>query len=198
MNIKFIGDETLDKYHRLRFGPTNNPTNWVAIMGYIPFCLDVKEHFKDQDVSMVEVGSHAGESSSIMAAFEIFNSITLVDMWDTPLAYNLCKANINKRLKFMYPDLKVEMIKGDSSEIGKSWDKEIDMVYIDADHSYEGVRKDLDAWIPHVKSGGIVSGHDYAKCKMFEGLIKAVDETVNDLGVELKTYPEGSWLFIKP
>jgi len=51
---------------------------------------------------------------------------------------------------------------------GISWDmaKEVtdgtlDMVYIDACHSYECVKKDLEAWTPKVKKGGIVAGHDF-------------------------------------
>lgn len=37
----------------------------------------------------------------------------------------------------------------------------IDWVFIDADHSYESVTRDLCAWVPCVRQGGIASGHDY-------------------------------------
>ena len=36
-----------------------------------------------------------------------------------------------------------------------------DLIFIDADHSYEAVREDIIAWWPKVKNGGIISGHDY-------------------------------------
>lgn len=38
----------------------------------------------------------------------------------------------------------------------------LDFVYIDGNHRYECVVEDLAAWIPKVRVGGIISGHDYA------------------------------------
>lgn len=31
----------------------------------------------------------------------------------------------------------------------------------DPDHSYESVKRDVEAWFPRIRIGGIVSGHDY-------------------------------------
>lgn len=36
----------------------------------------------------------------------------------------------------------------------------LDFVFIDADHTEAGVRRDIDAWAPKVRSGGMVLGHD--------------------------------------
>ena len=36
-----------------------------------------------------------------------------------------------------------------------------DFVFLDADHKYEAAKKDLEAWYPKVKKGGIFCGHDY-------------------------------------
>ena len=40
-------------------------------------------------------------------------------------------------------------------------DASLDFVYIDGEHDFDNVILDLIAWIPKVKSGGIISGHDY-------------------------------------
>jgi predicted O-methyltransferase YrrM len=40
-------------------------------------------------------------------------------------------------------------------------DNSISAIFIDGDHSYSGVKKDLENWYPKIKPGGIVSGHDY-------------------------------------
>ena len=40
-------------------------------------------------------------------------------------------------------------------------DKSLDFVYIDADHWFQAVVADLAAWVPKVRSGGVVAGHDY-------------------------------------
>ena len=37
----------------------------------------------------------------------------------------------------------------------------LDLCFLDADHSYDGVREDLSAWWPKVKVGGWLSGHDW-------------------------------------
>jgi len=39
-------------------------------------------------------------------------------------------------------------------------DESLDFVFIDADHSYYGVSRDLRLWFPNLKPGGIMSGHD--------------------------------------
>ena len=50
--------------------------------------------------------------------------------------------------------------------------KIFDFVFIDGDHSYKWMRDDLDAYLPLVVEGGIISGHDI----WMEGVAKAVKE----------------------
>ena len=44
-------------------------------------------------------------------------------------------------------------------------DKSLDFVYIDANHDFYHVAEDLHTWIPKVRSGGVISGHDYVITK---------------------------------
>ena len=44
----------------------------------------------------------------------------------------------------------------------------LDFVYIDADHSYEGCKRDILAWASRIKQGGILAGHDYYNNPPFE------------------------------
>lgn len=53
-------------------------------------------------------------------------------------------------------------------------DRSVDLVFIDADHSYEGVCADIRAWLPKVHIGGFICGHDFSE--QFPGVIQAVKE----------------------
>ena len=44
-------------------------------------------------------------------------------------------------------------------------DETFHLVFIDADHSEDAVLNDLRAWIPKVKRGGLITGHDYGSQK---------------------------------
>jgi hypothetical protein len=57
-------------------------------------------------------------------------------------------------------------------------DESLDWVYIDADHSYEGVKNDLDAYFRTVKPGGFIAGDDYGQVGSWfeDGVTRAVDE----------------------
>lgn len=52
-------------------------------------------------------------------------------------------------------------IHGDANMVAQLWEKPISLLFIDGDHSYEGVQKDHTAWVPKVKKGGTVLYHDY-------------------------------------
>lgn len=41
-------------------------------------------------------------------------------------------------------------------------DESLDFVYIDGNHNFFHTAQDLELWTPKVRSGGIISGHDYS------------------------------------
>jgi len=61
---------------------------------------------------------------------------------------------------------KTVWIQNFSSKTSQSWNKPIDLLLIDGDHSEEGVRLDWAEWSPFVVPGGIVIFHD---ARLFEG-----------------------------
>jgi hypothetical protein len=54
----------------------------------------------------------------------------------------------------------VTWIEDFSRRAAETWDREIDMLFIDGDHELPGVRDDWEAWTPWVREGGIVALHD--------------------------------------
>lgn len=62
-------------------------------------------------------------------------------------------------------DQKIELVSLDSHEDStfeavKAAIGEVDFLFIDADHTYEGVKRDFELYSPLVKAGGIIALHD--------------------------------------
>ena len=55
-------------------------------------------------------------------------------------------------------------------------DESIDLVFIDGDHSYDQCRNDIEAWLPKLKKGGVMLGHDYGP--NHPGVIRAVGDVL--------------------
>lgn len=55
-----------------------------------------------------------------------------------------------------------------------------DMVYLDGDHTYGGVSRDVKAWLPKVRKGGVLAGHDYNPLGKYDRKLCDVDRAVDD------------------
>ena len=155
---------------------------------------------KKYDV-LVEVGVWKGHSVSYLAK-EICKlnhtaKIYAVDLWDETYRWK-DKPKLRKQIPFLYDiytEIKMQSgvtgmindLKGISWEVAEHFENDsVDFVFIDADHSYESVVKDINAWLPKIKKGGMISGHDYNNpC----GVKRAVNELIE--GYELSS--EGVW-----
>lgn len=79
----------------------------------------------------------------------------------------------------------IRMIPQNSTAAGQSWSHgPIDLLMIDAGHSYREVLDDINAWLPHVRDGGVILFHDYWKNKDSHpthlDVKKAVDESFGE------------------
>ncbi len=106
---------------------------------------------------------------------------------------------------------KLSIIKEDSVTASKGFkDGSLDFVYIDADHSYECVKADLECWWPKIKQGGALSGDDFAhgclaRCPQLtkdtgiSGVDTAVREFAEKYGLTLNLTKQGNinWWFDK-
>lgn len=133
----------------------------------------------------VEIGSWKGKSAAFMAV-EIANSgknieFTCVDTFHNcqwfPLPegaqlYDVFKNNM-RPLERYYRDLRMSSL--DAAKLFEN--TSLDFVFIDAQHEYEFVKNDIVAWLPKIKAGGILAGHDYLK--QWSGIISAVNELLS-------------------
>lgn len=69
--------------------------------------------------------------------------------------YSIATSEVNKSTNGI-----VEFVKMTSNDAVKHWGQQIDLVFIDADHSYHAVKQDWCLWSPHIRSGGFAAFHD--------------------------------------
>jgi len=76
---------------------------------------------------------------------------------------------------------KIEVLRMTSVEAAsKVKNESLDLAFIDANHAYKYVKEDIELWMPKVKKGGSISGHDYGleHRKPKFGVTQAVNELV--------------------
>jgi hypothetical protein len=81
------------------------------------------------------------------------------------------------------------------SEIDKI-PNEIDFAYIDGNHYYEFVKKDINLFWPKIKQGGILAGHDWNGDWQWN-VATAVIEKFQDTQIYYMLGPAASWYVIK-
>lgn len=153
----------------------------------------------------VEVGVYDGfNTDSVLGGLSIKNTY-LVDTWGIN-SFWLCNLRsledgdaLYEQVKEKYADRadKIEILRMDSVDAAQVVPDGLDLVYIDADHKYEGVKKDIEAWYPKVRSGGILSGDDYLG---YPGVVQAVGEFMeNHPELTLQVGKTGTqWWAVKP
>lgn len=77
----------------------------------------------------------------------------------------------------------------------KVQDNSCDLVFLDGDHSLSGVYRDLLFWVPKVKPGGYIGGHDYVNPnpKFSFAVKEAVDNYTAIRGLTLEIDDDGTW-----
>jgi len=122
--------------------------------------------FGNKEISAVEIGTHTGRNAeSMVKHINNLGSLTLIDLWKAYSDFPIQEwqdQDYQIVLDKFKNNSKVKVIRDDSSRSASRFeDASFDFVYIDAAHDYESVKKDVLAWLPKVKKGGIIAGHDY-------------------------------------
>lgn len=118
-----------------------------------------------KDAIIVEIGSFKGRSTCCLAlgckntnkhvfAIDTFNGNNVdFDKRDffKEFWFNIQKCDVSAY---------VTPIRKYSTEVANTWNKNIDMLFIDGSHQYEDVIADFSGFFPCVVAGGIVAVHD--------------------------------------
>jgi hypothetical protein len=161
----------------------------------------IKKYFNN-NVITCEIGFFRGEYSKKIN--QILNPIkhSVIDIFD-----GICESgdqngyNVQSQDMFLMEEYSRSLgyitIKGTSFDL-ENINDDINFIYIDASHSYDWVYKDLVNSFNKLKSGSIVSGHDYCQ-HSFIGCFNAVNDFCNDYNqkIEIITKDKLPSFFIK-
>ncbi len=134
----------------------------------------------------LEIGSFAGESAEIFMASGKCVELYCVDIW-TPAQAE--RHNAEARFDARHAnDPRIRKCKGTL----RDWFRAIppvDFAYIDADHDYVPVMRDIGQALLMLKPGGIIAGHDHGPhCP---GVERAVNEY---FGKADRVFKDSSWM----
>lgn len=164
---------------------------------------ELAKHFKELGFRTgAEIGVCSGTYSQILCENNPDLKLYCVDNWGEG-------KRVDKRWQRKYEEAKSRLapyntviIRKISLDAAKDFeDGSLDFVYIDADHSYNSVKEDINAWAPKVRIGGIVAGHDYYYTRAGNiGVIAAVNEYVkeNDYDLQLTDWDLESQPYTEP
>ena len=167
-------------------GKKKGRKRWDAILSRLP---------KDRPLIGAEIGVWQGKTSCRLLAERKDLVLYMIDPWIPPNKnssyFKTGDDNARKTKEQHNKDYRRTMQKvkfaGNRAKIMRMTsqqaaerieDKSLDFVFIDSDHSYEGVKLDTILWLPKIKIGGFIVYHDYNHPRL-PGVKKAIDELFN-------------------
>lgn len=189
----------------------------------------IHEHFagKRDKLRGVEIGVFRGETSvDLLAAFPQLY-LMMVDPWETyesshpyyksgdgcsrqtarqqrdNMAAAMVATNLAANRRTIMPmtsERAAASLSGLANRLDGEFDGRFDFVFIDGDHTYAAVKRDIELWWPLVNEGGLLCGHDIDHPRDLRGLWgvrRGVEEHAAACGLPFKV--RGScWWMVKP
>jgi len=159
-----------------------------------------KKCFQNQKIVAVEIGVLRGQNSEDMLKNLNIKKIYLIDPYEKYLGYekdgnykNVKIAEKEAKRKLKKYSNKILWIKNYSEKAVKQIPENIDFIYVDGNHEYSYVKKDLNLYWKKLKKGGIISGHDVQGL----GVSKALLEFSKKNNLEIFFGDRRDWWIIK-
>lgn len=157
----------------------------------------------------VEIGVADGQLSDYLGKSRAGLTLYMVDPYGPLETYrhhcrHIGDVNGSKSMQCVYADrmaaaqvaarhnfVQVEVESTEAANSLRVPDK-VDFVFVDGDHSRAATLADCRAWLPHVKPGGWIGGHDYDRFSD-DGVRSAVVEFANESGLCIETGKGWTW-----
>lgn len=170
---------------------------------------------RGDELLVAEVGTMLGHTAKHFASCAKRAKVLCVDTWFAASPDEAGAQNLNDDMFVRFKENcrdeiasgRIQPWRGLSTVVANltanrtSMGGKFDLVYLDAGHSYEEVKADIEAWLPLLRDGGILCGHDFDAVTeggklLFPGVRAAVEEIFGD---DFEPPPAGSsvWAHVK-
>jgi hypothetical protein len=174
----------IDLYYTCHKECTHTYYNKIGEIVYYSSCeidtpekrrIDLGNFFKDKSYTLAEIGSHKGYSTQILS--NVFQKVYSVENNVEWIRYNKQYNRDIRNIQYVSLDIYKE-----------EWNvlpENIDVVFIDADHSYQGCQSDLLNAAKRFKNLKYVIFNDYG---VWKGVRQVVDEYVNTKKLKIEAW----------
>ena len=144
----------------------------------------ILKHYQKKGLYVAEIGVDYGSNAKNMLKFLPIKKLYLIDPYDEKLDGVVGDERFKKAKKFLlkYTN-QIEFIKKKSTDAVNDIPDDLDFIYIDGNHDYNSVKKDIELYFTKVTKGGILGGHDFWGNQI--GVCKAVLEFVKNNNLQL-------------
>ena len=161
---------------------------YIPLLNMHSFDVFVKNNNGNVGLVGLEIGTNHGFHAFNMLHNLSIKKLYLIDPYLLDGLYGnseIRKKEAQRKLK-KYMDKTVFVYKTSEEAVDIIPDNSIDFVYIDGNHDYEFVKRDIELYYPKVKDGGVFGGEDFSvRCL---GVAKAVIEFVENNNLRLLRY----------
>ena len=140
--------------------------------------------------NIVEVGVYRGILTKSLQALYPTSTYYMVDRWKACDESGKMYDGVGQEIWDQHYQEVVDLFKDvphtyivreDSAKAADDFsDYTVDFCYLDAGHTYEAVKADIDAWLRTISVGGILAGHDYSGHSSKIGVVQAVQEAFGE------------------
>ncbi|HKV26363.1 MAG TPA: class I SAM-dependent methyltransferase [Candidatus Acidoferrum sp.] len=153
--------------------------NEARFLGMLAACLPAEGR-------IVEIGSFKGRSTVMLgkiAAHYGVGPVVAIDPHNSPILLGTDAHPESSSHQDFLNSLReagisdsVDARAAYSTEVAKTWNQPIRLLWIDGDHSYQGAKNDLEGFAPYLQAGGVVAIHD--ALNVFPGPIRVFIEEI--------------------
>lgn len=186
--IEGINQDDMELWRFLEGRKMRDERTWKDIRGHFDFAdlYDRIVHEARNGDVFVELGAWLGKSLAYFAQ-RVKESGKQITIYGVDTFQWSSREELESNLRSCGVLHMVHVVQSDSAEFAARFsDGMIDFAFIDADHSYEAVRRDILAWLPKMRDGGTLAGHDRQR--------ESVHTAVHEIFGRVNPYGPSSWV----